>query len=128
VQEERLYVTGSSSEVMDIYHPDKEKYPLYERAQYADFTLRPGQALYIPALWLHSVLSEDFSISVNVFWRDLPAEAYPRKDLYGNADPMAAQAALAKVQEASAELQKLPKHFRDFYGSRSFRLLERGLA
>jgi len=128
VQEGRLYVTGSSSEVTNIYHADKEKYPLYEEAEYVDFIVRPGQALYIPALWLHSVLSEDFSISVNVFWRDLPAEAYPRKDLYGNADPVAAQAAFAKVQEMSAELQKLPKHFRDFYGSRYLRLLERGLA
>ena len=80
-------MTGSSSEVTDIHSADHERYPLYRQAEHTDITLRPGQALYIPALWLHSVLSEDFSISVNVFWRDLPMEAYPRKDLYGNRDP-----------------------------------------
>ncbi len=128
VQEDLLYVVGSSSEVTDIHNADREMYPLYHQAEYLAFTLSPGQALYIPALWLHSVLAEDFSISVNVFWRDLPTEAYPRKDLYGNSDPVAAVAAGIKVAEATAELQKLPKHFRDFYGNRCIRQLQIGLA
>ena len=123
-----LYVDGSSSEVTDIQDVDRERFPLYHQAEYLDFTLRPGQALYIPALWLHSVLAEDFSISVNVFWRDLLAEAYPRKDLYGNSDPVAAGAACLKIAEATAELRKLPKHFRDFYGKRCIRQLQKGLA
>ena len=127
MQESMLYVVGSSSEVADIHNPDQRRYPLYHRAEYVDFTLSPGQALYIPALWLHSVLSEDISISVNVFWRDLPREAYPRKDLYGNSDPVAAAAACIKAADAAAELQKLPKHFRDFYRARCLRQLqERG--
>lgn len=124
LQEGKLYVSGSSSEVTDPDRVDTEKYPLYQQAQHVDITLRPGQALYIPALWLHSVLSEDFSISANVFWRDLPVEAYPRKDLYGNRDPAVAEIALVRIGEAAAELQKLPSHFRDFYARRCIRQLE----
>ena len=122
----KLYVAGSSSEVTDIHNADQERYPMYRQAEHTDITLRAGQALYIPALWLHSVLSEDFSISVNVFWRDLPVEAYPRKDLYGNKDPMAAEGACMKVAEAAAELQKLPGHFRAFYTDRCLRQLQSG--
>jgi tRNA wybutosine-synthesizing protein 5 len=123
-QEGKLYVSGSSSEVTDPDWIDSKKYPLYHQAQHVDFTLRPGQALYIPALWLHSVLSEDFSISANVFWRDLPMEAYPKKDLYGNRDPVMAEKALARIGEAAVELQKVPGHFRDFYARRCIRQLE----
>ena len=116
-------MVGSSSKVTDIHNADREKFPVYHQAEYLDFSLSPGQALYIPALWLHSVLAEDFSISVNVFWRDLPEEAYPRKDLYGNSDPVVAAAACMRVAEATAELQQLPKHFRDFYGNRCIKQL-----
>ena len=118
-------MSGSSSEVMDIAHPDRAQYPLYQEAKHMDCILQPGDLLYIPSLWLHSVLSEDFSISVNVFWRDLPASAYPSKDLYGNADPLAAAAAAAHIQKAIQQLGKLPEHFRTFYGSRCLRQLSR---
>ena len=128
MQEYKLYIRGSSSEVTDIHNPDTSKCPLYQQADHLDFTLKPGEALYMPALWPHSVLSEDFSISVNVFWRDLPPSAYPRKDLYGNRDPVAAEAALAHAEEAAAELEKLPGHFRAFYGRRCLRQLKKTVA
>ena len=116
-------MSGSSSEVTDVACPDGDQYPLYQEAKHMDCILRPGEMLYIPSLWLHSVLSENFSISVNVFWRDLPASAYPKKDLYGNADPLAATAAAAHVEKAVQQLGKLPEHFRKFYGSRCCRQL-----
>ena len=31
-----------------------------------------GDVLFIPALWFHNVLAKDFSVAVNVFWRNLP--------------------------------------------------------
>ena len=54
-------------------------------------------------------------------------EAYPKRDLYGNSDPVAAEAARKKAAEAAAELQKLPKHFRDFYRDRCLRQLQNGV-
>lgn len=125
-QEPKLYVTGSSSEVNDIESPDPKKYLLFASATYVDCELGPGDCLYIPALWHHNVLSHDFSISVNVFWRDLPADAYPRKDLYGNRDPIATEAAAASVDCAVAALRTLPPYYRRFYGARCVRQLQQG--
>ena len=34
-----------------------------------DFVLEPGDVLFIPALWFHNVLTVQWSVSVNVFWR-----------------------------------------------------------
>ena len=44
--------------------------------------------LFIPSLWFHNVVSLDFSVAVNVFWRSLPKEMYDPKDTYGNKDPL----------------------------------------
>ena len=119
-------MAGSSSEVTDIDAPDPGRYPACAGARRCDCTLRPGDCLYIPALWLHSVLAEDFSVSVNAFFRDpaLPPGQYPRKDLYGNADPVAAAAAAAAVHAACSALRELPEHYRRFYGQRCLRALQ----
>ena len=128
MQEDLLYVVGSSSEVTDIHNADREMYPLYHQAEYLAFTLSPGQALYIPALWLHSVLAEDFSISVNVFWRDLPTEAYPRKDLLWEQRPSGRSRSRHKNRRGDCRASEAAKHFRDFYGNRCIRQLQIGLA
>ena len=47
-----------------------------------------GDVLYIPALWFHNVVSLDFSVAVNVFWRRLAPDMYDAKDTYGNKDPL----------------------------------------
>lgn len=81
LQEGKLYVSGSSSEVTEPDCVDSEKYPLYQHAQHVDFTLRPGQALYIPALWLHSVLSrtsqsQPMCSGGTCLWRHTPGRTY----------------------------------------------------
>ena len=114
-------MTGSSSEVTDIDNPDPVKYPLFSRAARFDCILRPGDVLYIPALWHHNVLAEEgsgFSVSVNVFWRDMEKCMCAGKDLYGNRDPPAAEAAAAAVEAAAKALAQLPPYYRSFYGQR----------
>ncbi len=129
-QEAKLYMTGSSSEVTDIDQPDPEKYPLFSSAVHLDCMLRPGDVLYIPALWHHNVLAEQdsgMSVSVNVFWRDMERGLYAGKDLYGNRDPPAADAAAAAVEAAAKALAQLPPHYRSFYGQRCVRRLTESL-
>ena len=112
-----LYIVGSSSIVDDL--GDFERFPLLQRAKPRSIVMEPGDVLFIPALWLHHVeaLSSDdaecnISVAVNVFWRSLDQSAYPTKDLYGNADPVAFWKA-----EKAVELLKdaLPKEYADFY-------------
>jgi ribosomal protein L16 Arg81 hydroxylase len=140
-QDAKLYMSGSSSEVTDIDSPDPEKHPLFASARHVDVELRPGDCLYIPALWPHSALSlpeeeeggsgdgpqGGLSVAVNAFWRDLPADAYARRDLYSNRDPAAVEAAAGAMDTAAAALWRLPPHYRRFYGGRALRRLRLGL-
>jgi len=66
-------LAGQPTSLVDIDAPDLETYPRFaealEKAQRAE--LGPGDALYIPALWWHDVLSlEDFGSWINFWWRD----------------------------------------------------------
>ena len=45
--------------------PDYEKYPLFEQAHYYEGHLEPGQVLYLPHHWWHTVESKDISISIS---------------------------------------------------------------
>jgi hypothetical protein len=63
---------GQPISLVDVDAPDLETYPLFadalKSAQRAE--LGPGDALYIPALWWHDVLSlEDFGSLINFWWR-----------------------------------------------------------
>ena len=86
--------------------------------------LRPGDTLYIPALWVHAVATlDDFSVSANVFWRGLAPSELAAKDLYGNRDPVRAEAAASLARQAGDALAKLPEPYRAFYGERCTRTL-----
>jgi len=91
----------SSSAVLDFDAPDLAAFPRLAAVRGArEVMLSPGEVLYIPPLWLHSVQGgKQGNAAVNVFWRDLPREAYEPKDLYGNRDPVAANRAAAAAAE-----------------------------
>lgn len=114
-----LYLEGSSSTVRDVDNHDAEAFPRFARARSAalEVTLQPGDVLYIPALWSHHVTAlHGPSIALNVFYRHLPADQYPSKDLYGNADPIAAANAMKSLESAMDSLKQLPRDYRVFYG------------
>jgi len=79
-------LAGQPISLVDIDTPDLETYPLFaealEAAQRAE--LGPGDAVYIPAMWWHDVLSlEDFGSLVNFWWRDAkPPLLTPLNALY----------------------------------------------
>ena len=81
-QAENLYVgpleftpSGQPISLVDTCNPDLAKYPKYEQAMAASFTvdLEPGDALFIPSMWWHHVESlEAFNVLVNYWWRTTP--------------------------------------------------------
>jgi hypothetical protein len=71
-------VAGQPTSMVDLAHPDFEKYPRFRdalaAARFAD--LEPGDAIFIPSLWWHHVQSEgDFNLLVNYWWSDAPPDA-----------------------------------------------------
>lgn len=126
-QAHNLYCEGSSSRV----HPDAmggspsalaREWPraVVAQAHRTEVRLCPGEALFIPALWFHSVTSETFSASVNVFFRGrLPRELSDERDVYGNRDPPLALLAAHKAAAAAQALRELPQPYRSFYARRA---------
>lgn len=70
------------------------------------------------ALWFHNVISEEFGVGVNVFWKHLPSECYDKTDTYGNKDLTAASRAVQILDRALKTLAELPEEYRDFYARR----------
>ena len=113
-----MYLNGDKSEVLDIDNPDLNKYPNFAKAKRYECYLEPGDMLFIPALWFHNVISLDFSIAVNIFWKHLDDLAYDKKDVYGNKDPLQATKAMQMVDKGLKALEELPDEYRDFYSRR----------
>lgn len=66
-------LAGQPISLVDIDTPDLKTYPRYGDALKAArrAELGPGDALYIPAMWWHDVLSlEEFGSLINFWWRD----------------------------------------------------------
>uniref|UniRef100_A0A673TFZ8 tRNA-yW synthesizing protein 5 n=1 Tax=Suricata suricatta TaxID=37032 RepID=A0A673TFZ8_SURSU len=113
-----LYLSGTKSEVLNIDSPDLAKYPLFSKARRYECSLKAGDVLFIPALWFHNIISEEFGVGVNVFWKHLPSECYDKTDTYGNKDPTAASRAAQILDRALKTLSELPEEYRDFYARR----------
>lgn len=78
--------------------------------------LRPGDVLFLPALWLHTASpSEGVSVAVNVFFRSLENGYAPGKDVYGNRDLQAYEKGRQDVARVAKSFSNLPKDARKFY-------------
>lgn len=54
---------------MELHSVDRDRFPLYQKATPFKCIVEPGDLLYIPAYWWHSLLTLQTSISVN-YWYD----------------------------------------------------------
>ena len=122
-----LYLIGDKSEVVDMDNPDYEKYPKFRNATKYECILEPGDVLFIPAMWFHNITTLDFSISVNVFWKNLQHSFYDSKDVYGNKDLLPAQRAFQGVDKALKTLQELPDEYANFFARRLISHIENKL-
>lgn len=79
-------LAGQPISLVEIDTPDLETYPLFAEALKSArrAELGPGDALYIPAMWWHDVLSlEDFGCLINFWWREgEPPQLTPLNALY----------------------------------------------
>jgi len=79
-------LAGQPISLVDIDAPDLERYPRFtaalETARRAE--LGPGDAVYIPSLWWHDILSlDEFGSLINFWWRDAePPLLTPLNALY----------------------------------------------
>ena len=122
-----LYLSGSSSRVPTrlVWLPSgdasaQDAFPLFPGADGAfEVALAPGQGVFIPRYWAHTVLAgdSDISVAVNCFWHPPPGEPRVNGDVYGNADPPAASHALQAAREAAAALAQLPPDAQAFFAS-----------
>ena len=55
---------------VDPKRPDLKRFPLYAYASPVECIVRPGEMLYLPAMWYHRVAQKDFTIAVN-YWYDM---------------------------------------------------------
>ncbi|MBX2849622.1 MAG: cupin-like domain-containing protein [Acidiferrobacterales bacterium] len=82
-QFENLYVgpfdltpSGQPISLVDVRDPDYQRFPKFSEAERhcLEFTLEPGDAIFIPSMWWHSVESlDDFNALVNYWWRTTPS-------------------------------------------------------
>lgn len=114
----KLYLNGDKSEVLDIDNPDLSRYPKFAEATPFECFMEPGDVLFIPAMWFHNVISLQFGVAVNVFWRHLDVSYYDNKDTYGNKDLVPATRAMQIMDRAIKALEELPDEYKDFYARR----------
>ncbi|MGK0374008.1 MAG: hypothetical protein ACJA2E_000476 [Arenicella sp.] len=68
--------SGQPISLVDSCNPDFDKFPKYQQALDASFSLElePGDALFIPSMWWHHIEAlEGFNVLVNYWWRSTPA-------------------------------------------------------
>jgi ribosomal protein L16 Arg81 hydroxylase len=61
----RLYNYQGVFSAVDVEDPDYEKYPLFYQVPIIEVTLNPGDAIFMPVGWWHTVKSLDISISMS---------------------------------------------------------------
>lgn len=139
---ESLCLHGSSSCVVDVDTdaPAPASCPLHEpgsfnpaRGKTFECILRPGDTLFIPALWVHAVSSLEFCVSVNVFFRNAALarmDEYNANDVYGNSELNSFQRSTQLVHQAFRKLEeaRLPEPYGEFYRKRLRSYVEESFA
>ena len=105
-----MKMNGSVSQALDV-----EELESRHKDRVIHAVLKPGDILFIPALWFHSVTTLTPSLGVNVFWRHLSSDAYSANDNYGNHD----LTVMVKVKdfvlrEIKQQLQIIPQDYQKF--------------
>ena len=108
------FVPGSSSSSVDVFKMMDSAELTCARPHEA--ILKPGDVLFLPALWLHAASPmEGISIAVNVFFRSLQGFYAAGRDVYGNRDLQAYEQGRRDVARIAKSFKGLPDDVRNFY-------------
>lgn len=78
--------------------------------------MQPGDVLFLPPLWLHTATpTSGWSISVNIFFRNLKVGYAAGKDVYGNRDLQSYEKGRQDVAKIVGSFDRLPAEIRQFY-------------
>ena len=107
---------GTSSSSINCFDTGPHRHPSLTLAHPQEALLQPGDVLFIPPLWLHTASPVDgFSISVNIFFRNLDAGYAPGRDTYGNRDLQAYEKGRRDIEKISRSFHTLPTDIAKFY-------------
>ncbi|KUJ23104.1 LCM-domain-containing protein [Mollisia scopiformis] len=105
---------GASSSPVNVF--DKLKDGHIPGVHPHEALLQPGDVLFLPPLWLHTASpTSGWSISANVFFRNLSSGYAAGKDVYGNRDLQAYEKGRQDIAKIATSFGKLPTDIRDFY-------------
>lgn len=108
---------GASSSSINVFDDNApKKFPCLKQAHPVESILKPGEVLYIPPFWLHTAAPvEKFSISINVFFRNLLSGYSAGRDVYGNRDLQAYENGRRDIDKICRGFDGLPHEIRMFY-------------
>ncbi|KAL8946463.1 MAG: hypothetical protein Q9222_007143 [Ikaeria aurantiellina] len=108
---------GSSSSPIDVFADDVDrrgeiKYP----QNCIEATMNDGDVLFIPPLWLHSTAPMDnFSVSINIFFRNLESGYAAGRDVYGNRNLQAYENGRKTISKMVKSFDGLPRDIGSAY-------------
>jgi hypothetical protein len=101
---------GQAISLVDFRNPDYEQHPRFKEAEAHGFSaeLEPGDAIFIPSMWMHHVEGlSHFNILVNYWWDDAPT--------YTGSGMTVLQHALLTLRDKPAHEKMAWKHLFDYY-------------
>lgn len=101
---------GQPVSMVDFDNPDYERFPKFKQAEKVGVVanLEPGDAIYIPSMWLHHVEGlSDINVLLNYWWDDAPQ--------YTGAGMVALQHAMLSIRDKPAHEKEGWKALFDHY-------------
>jgi tRNA wybutosine-synthesizing protein 4 len=105
---------GASSSSYNVFEAIQENSLIGSHPH--ETTLRKGDVLFIPPLWLHTASPvSSMSVAVNVFFRDLNGGYAAGRDVYGNRDLQAYEKGRQDITRILKSFDELSSNTRNFY-------------
>ena len=110
------FAPGASSSPLVPLDTDIATHPSLKHTTPYEASLKPGDVLFIPALWPHTASPVDTtSVAVNVFFRSLSTGYAAGRDVYGNRDLQAYEKGRKDLEKIGRAFDGLPPETRRFY-------------
>lgn len=108
---------GRSSSDLDVFDPKAWKRTPLDQTHPYEVILKPGDVLFIPALWCHSAIPLDgVSIAINTFFKAHDDTCYAvGTNTYGNRDVSEYEYSRRDIAKAMSRFDSMPPVMSRFY-------------